>query len=196
MTINLSKGQTISLAKTDGSAGLTKVRMGLGWDAAKKKGGFFGFGGGAADVDLDASVIVFDRDKKMLDAVWFVHLRGMGGAIQHSGDNRTGDGDGDDESITVDLTALPDTATDLVFTVNSFTGQTFNAVENATCRLVDAKAETEISRYTLSEKGNHTGVVMARVSRTANGWEMTAIGETTTARTVKDMVPLIVSKHL
>lgn len=196
MTINLSKGQTISLAKKDGSGGLTRVRMGLGWDAAKKKGGFFGFGGGAADVDLDASVLVFDRDKRAMDTVWFGQLKGMGGAISHSGDNRTGDGAGDDETISVDLSALPATAVDLVFTVNSFTGQKFDAVENATCRMVDETTNAEICRYTLSEKGSHTGVVMARVTRTADGWQFTAIGEVINGRTVKDMVNPIVANFL
>ncbi|MCW3782531.1 TerD family protein [Defluviimonas salinarum] len=188
MSITLAKGQQLSLAK---NAGLSRVSMGLGWDAAKpKSGGFFGkvFGGGAVeDIDLDASVIVFDAGKQVLDTVWFRQLTGMGGAIRHSGDNRTGDGDGDDETISIDLSALPASAMHMVFTVNSFLGQTFDKVENAVCRLVDARGNTELCRFNLAEKGAHTGAIMAVLSRASGAWEMTAIGRPTNGRTVKDL---------
>jgi hypothetical protein len=90
MAISLVKGQKISLAKESGGASLTKIAMGLGWDAAKKKTGILGaiFGGGKPDsIDLDASCILFDVNKSMTDAVWFRQLRSKDGSIQHSGDN-------------------------------------------------------------------------------------------------------------
>lgn len=185
MTISLTKGSTLSLAK---NAGLDRVVMGLGWDAAKSSG-LMGrlFGGGGGEIDLDASVLVFDRSGQVLDTVWFRQLRGMGGAIRHSGDNRTGDGDGDDETISVDLGSLPANVVSLVFTVNSFTGQNFNAVDNAVCRLVDARGSKELCRYVLSEKGAHTGVIMAVLTRKTGSWEIKAIGETMSGRTVQDM---------
>lgn len=202
MSLTLAKGQKISLQKN--GQGLTRVAMGLGWDpvqpeADKPKGGLLGrvFGGSAsstkpAEVDLDASVIVYDENKNVLDTIWFRSLQGMNGAIVHSGDNRTGEGDGDDETISVDLSRLPAQATALVFTVNSFTGQTFNDVENAQCRLVDTTTGAEIAKYTLAEKGAHTGVVMAVVSRpgpsnTDRPWSMQAIGAVAQGRTAQDM---------
>jgi stress response protein SCP2 len=123
MAVNLQKGQKISLDKEAGSA-LTKVVMGLGWDVAKKKG-FFGFGGGSAEIDLDTSCLMFDEAGQMVDIVWFRQLQSKDGSIKHSGDNRTGAGEGDDEQIMVDLSRVPANVKSLVFTVNSFTGQTF-----------------------------------------------------------------------
>lgn len=103
MGISLVKGQKISLEKSDGSS-LSKIFLGAGWDVAKK-GGLFGmFGGGDGSIDLDASAILFDENNNVVDNVWFAQLKSRDGSIQHSGDNRTGDGDGDDEAIHVDLT--------------------------------------------------------------------------------------------
>lgn len=187
MALSLSKGQTLSLAK---NTGLSRVTMGLGWDPAKPAGGFLSkmFGGGSAGaIDLDASVIVMDRQKQTLDTIWFRKLQGMNGAIHHSGDNRTGEGDGDDESISIDLSRLPAEAIHLVVTVNSFTGQTFNEVDNAVCRLVDDQKGEELCRFTLSEKGSHTGVIMAVLSRASGAWEMKAIGSVANGRTVQDL---------
>ena len=166
MPLSLSKGQTISLTKE--SPGLSRVMMGCGWDTAQpKKKGFLSslFGGGASDIDLDASVLVLDGSKQLLDAVWFSQLQSRDGAIQHGGDNLTGEGEGDDEVIYVDLGGLNPAAEHLVFTVNSFRGQTFNEVDNAFARMVDQTSGNEICRYTLREQGAHTGVVMATLSK-------------------------------
>lgn len=188
MALSLSKGQTISLTKDN--PGLAKVMMGCGWDPAqpKKKGFLSGlFGGGASDIDLDASVIVLDGSKSMIDAVWFSQLTSQDGSIRHGGDNLTGEGEGDDEVIYVDLASLNPAAEHLVFTVNSFRGQTFNEVENAFARLVDDSNGSEICRYTLTEQGPHTGVVMATLSKNNGAWEMTAHGVPANGRTVRDM---------
>ncbi|SDJ53967.1 TerD family protein [Salipiger marinus] len=187
MAISLTKGQSISLEK--GGKGLTRVFMGLGWDPVKK-GGFLGGllgGGGGGSIDLDASVIVFDAQKKALETVWFRNLKSSDGAIRHGGDNLTGEGDGDDEVIHVDLDRLDSRAAHLVFTVNSFRGQTFNEVDNAFARLVDATNKSELCRYTLAERGKHTGVIMAAISKTGSGWQMKAIGHPGRGSTVNDM---------
>lgn len=195
MSISLSKGQKISLEKEAGSS-LSEVIMGLGWDA--KKGGGGGFlgglfgGGGGGEIDLDASCVLFDDKGEMVDTVWFRQLNSKDGSITHTGDNRTGAGEGDDEQIIVNLTSVPQNVKAIVFTVNSFTGQTFSQVENAFCRLVDRKTNKEIAKYDLSVQGDHTAQVMAKLYRD-NGWQMQAIGENASGRTFKDLMPVLQS---
>lgn len=193
MGINLQKGQKISLTK-DSGASLTKVIMGLGWDAKKTGGALKGFfGGGSGDaIDLDASCVMFNEQNKLVDTIWFKQLKSRDGSIIHTGDNRTGDGDGDDEQIIVALDKVPSEVKSLVFTVNSFTNQTFDAVENAYCRLVDGTNNTEIARYTLSAQGNHTAQIMAKVYRHNGEWKMHAIGENGNGRTIDSLLPQIV----
>ena len=186
MAISLSKNQTISLEKEAGT-GLKKIRMGLGWDPVKPSGFFAKLLSSDAAVDLDASCIVLDSGTQPLDLVWFRQLKSNDGSIVHSGDNRTGEGEGDDESIQVNLEQLPSAVKHLVFTVNSFTGQNFEAVENAYCRIVDELTGKELARFNLSEKGRHTGVVMACLSRTSAGWDLTAIGSVANGRTAQDL---------
>jgi tellurium resistance protein TerZ len=187
MPISLKKGQQISLAKEAGPS-LSTVRMGLGWDAIKKKG-FFGFGGGTVDVDLDANALMFDAGGTLVDAVWFRQLQSKDGSVRHSGDNRTGQGDGDDETITVDLTRLPATVTTVIFSVNNYTGQDFGQVENAYCRLVNTQGEVEIARYDLSAQGNHSAMILASLKRQGSDWTLTAIGTTSRGRTYQDNLP-------
>lgn len=193
MTVSLQKGQKISLTKAGGGK-LSKAIMGLGWDGVQKKG-FFGFGGGSADIDLDASCLMFDEAGRLVDTVWFRQLKSNDGSVVHTGDNRTGDGDGDDEQIIVDLNRLPANVKALVFTVNSFTGQTFDQVANAYCRLLDGDNQTELARYTLSVQGAHTAQIMAKVYRHNDEWKIHAIGENGRGRTFQDLMPQI-TPHL
>ncbi|MDD5578283.1 MAG: TerD family protein [Methylobacter sp.] len=195
MAINLQKGQKISLSKESGGA-LTKVVMGLGWDA-KKSGGLLGgmFGGGSGAVDLDASCVLFDENKKVVDTVWFRQLKSKDGSIVHTGDNRTGEGEGDDEQIIVNLDKIPANVKSLVFTVNSFTNQTFDSIENAYCRMVDSSNNKEIARYTLTAQGSHTAQIMAKVYLHNGEWKMHAIGETGSGRTIEGLLPQIIT-HL
>ncbi|GAA2719108.1 TerD family protein [Actinocorallia aurantiaca] len=186
MTVSMVKGQRISLEKP-GGGDLTTVRMGLGWDAVPKKGFF---GSREQEIDLDASVVLF-ADGQVNDVVYFGQLTSQDGSVRHTGDNRTGAGDGDDESVAVDLARVPVHVTSLVFTVSSFTGQTFDQVANAFCRLVDETTGTELARYTLTGGGGHTAMVMARVYRHGTGWKMNAIGEPTHGRTFQDMLGVI-----
>ncbi|MBF0123761.1 MAG: TerD family protein [Magnetococcales bacterium] len=191
MSISLTKGQRLSLNKAS-STPLKAVSMGLGWDAKKK---LFGLLGGS--IDLDASCLEFDAQGNMIDAVWFQQLQSRDGAIRHSGDNLTGDGEGDDEVIHVALDRLPASVQSLVFTVNSFTGQSFKEVQNAYCRLIDASNQKELARYTLTETGDYTAQIMSRLYRHEGEWKLHAIGDAATGRikTFHDMVPMI-KQHL
>jgi tellurium resistance protein TerZ len=193
MAVSLTKGQRVSLEKSGGGS-LTRVFMGLGWDAVSH--GLFGRKK-AVDIDLDASCLLFDAGGQLVDQVWFSQLRSRDGSVQHTGDNLTGAGEGDDEVIYVDLPAVPAQVTTLVFTVNSFTGQDFSQVENAVCRLVDAAGpqQTELARYTLSGSGHHNAQIMAKLTREGGGWAMTAIGATANGRTFRDLLPAV-APHL
>jgi len=188
--VSLQKGQSVRLEKSGGGT-LTRVAMGLGWDVRKAKGLMGFLGGGGGDIDLDASCLLFDADRALLDQVWFRQLASHDGSIVHSGDNRTGAGDGDDETINVDLTRLPASVQTLVFTVNSFTGDSFDRIENAYCRVVDSTNGKELARYDLTGAGSHTGQVMAKLVRSGDGWEMKALGDRTSGRTFQEMMGAI-----
>lgn len=193
MAVNLTKGQKLSLEKTAGSS-LSRVIMGLGWDA-KKTGGFLGMFQTAQSIDLDASCVMFDAAGGVTDTVWFRQLQSKDGSITHTGDNRTGAGEGDDEQIIVDLARVPAGVQHLVFVVNSFTGQSFDQINNAYCRVVDAKGNTELARFNLSGSGKHTASVMVRLYRDGAGWQVHAIGATTSGRTHHELIPAI-TPHL
>ncbi|VBB69807.1 Tellurium resistance protein TerD [invertebrate metagenome] len=189
MTVSLTKGQRVSLSKD--SKTLSRIFMGLGWDIAKKGGLFGSLLGRHEDIDLDASCLVFNESNKLVDEIWFRQLKGMNGAIVHTGDNLTGAGNGDDEVIKVDFSQLPASIKSLVFTVNSFRGQTFDKVANARCRVVDDVSGKELAVFNLSEAGPHTGFIMARIYRHNGEWKIHAIGERTNGRTFHDMMPAI-----
>ncbi|WP_320784739.1 TerD family protein [Streptomyces sp. CRN 30] len=194
MSVNLSKGQQISLSKSDGTA-LTAVRMGLGWQAAQRKG-FLARLTGPKDIDLDASALLFSGGR-LADVAFFQHLTSDDGSVRHLGDNLTGGSGagGDDETVLVDLGRVPAHVDHIVFTVNSFTGQTFTEVENAFCRLVDETTGQELARYTLGGGGAHTAQIMAKLHRADGGWQLKAIGEPATGRTFQDLLPAIAA-HL
>ena len=174
--ISLKKGQSISLVKT-GAPALSAVAMGLGWDPAP----------GKRRIDLDASVIAFDAKGKDVEKVWFMNKQGCGGAIRHSGDNLTGQGEGDDEVIQVNLQTMPANVMHLVFTVNSYSGQKFNEVLRAYCRLLDSGRE--LVRFELTDSPANTGVLMCRMSRQPDStWTMTALGRFSDGKSVKKMI--------
>jgi len=187
MSISLKKNDSVSLRKEAGD-GLAMITLGVGWDMAKGRlGGLFGGGG---SIDLDASCIAFDGRREVVDAIWFGQLESRDGCIRHSGDNLTGEGDGDDESITIDLQRLAAQVETLVLTVNSFRGQTFDKVANAFGRVVDNRTGRELARFDISDTGPHTGLILASVSRQGGEWVFKAIGERAGGRTVQDLVPL------
>jgi len=176
--VNLVKGGRVSLVKS-GAPALVQVMMGLGWDPARRRG----------NIDLDASVIAFDQTGARLAMVWFVNRGEWNGALRHGGDNLTGQGEGDDEQIYVDLDRLPQEVASLVFTITSYRRHKFTDVRNAFCRLVDTATGQELVRYNLSEAEPATGVVMAMLRRTSGrSWEMRAIGEFHDGRTVQDLL--------
>lgn len=188
--ILLSKNQTISLTKTTDN-NLTSIVIGTGWDPVNKSKGFFGFGGGS--IDLDASVILLDEEKNEVDAIYFGHKKSKCGSILHHGDNLTGEGDGDDEIIDINLESLPSNVKYIGITVNSFKGQTFDKVSNAYCRILDAKTNKELVKYSLSEQGNHTGIVIAYLEKVNYEWMFTATGYPCQGRIIRDLKSDIVS---
>jgi Uncharacterized proteins involved in stress response, homologs of TerZ and putative cAMP-binding protein CABP1 len=188
VSVNLEKGQSVSLQKSGGES-LTVVRMGLGWKAASRRRLF----GSRREIDLDASALLY-AGQAPSDVVFFQHLVSNDGSVRHTGDNLVGGvgAGGDDESILVDLPRVPANITQIVFTVSSYTGQTFQEVQNAHCRLVDETNGQELARYELTGGGPHTGQIMAKVQRDGSGgWRMAAIGAPARARTFQDMLPAI-----
>lgn len=188
--VSLSKNQTVSLSKE--SSALSQLHFGLGWDPIKKKGLFGSLLGGNGSIDLDAGCVLMDSAGNKIDTIWFRQLKSKCGSVVHSGDNLTGEGDGDDEVIKVDLARLPANVEYLAFTVNSFRGQTFNDVDNAFCRVVD-QSNKELARYKLTEQGSHTGIVIASLRRNSGNWDFTAHGHACRGRTIDDMQSDIVA---
>jgi stress response protein SCP2 len=199
MAINLQKGQRVDLTK--GNPGLSKIMVGLGWDPVQsgKGGGLLGglFGGGAgANVDCDASVIMLGANDKLQsnkDVIYFGNLRSNDGSIQHSGDNLTGDGDGDDEQIMIDLSRIPSTVQKLVFVVNIYDcvkrKQHFGMIQNAFIRIVNPSSNQELLHYNLTD--NYSGLtclVTGEIYRHGNEWKFAAIGSGTNAASLSEVV--------
>lgn len=187
MTVNLKKGQKISLTKE--SAGLDKVVVGLGWDAVDKKdkGGFLSmFKAKPADIDCDASAILLKNGKLVRneDIVYFGRLKHDSGSVQHMGDNLTGDGDGDDEQIFVELSRVPADYDRIVIVVNIYQAQQrhqdFGMIKNAFIRVVDGKTNRELCKYNLSENyDGMTAMIFGEVYRRDKEWKFNAIGQAT-----------------
>lgn len=196
MTITLKKGQRISLSKE--APGLTQLTCGLGWDVAKKSGGgFFSAFTGGQDFDLDASVLCLDNNKRLVDVkdiVYFGNLKHSSNAIIHQGDNLTGEGEGDDEVIIVDLPKIPSRITRLVFVINIYDcfkrKQEFSQIENAFVRLVNRANNKELARYDLSGSGyaGMTGMTLAEIYRHNDEWKMAAVGNGFKAEGLKEIV--------
>jgi tellurium resistance protein TerD len=176
--VSLSKGESVSLVKS-GGGGLSQVRMGLGWDAVKKRGLF---GSRSQSIDLDASALLFDGTNQLVDQVWFQQLTSRDGSVQHTGDNLTGEGEGDDEMIKVNLAAVPAECAKIVFPVSIYDaetrGQSFGQVRNAFIRIVNQAGGGEIARYDLSEDAStETAMVFGEVYRNAGEWKFRAVGQ-------------------
>jgi tellurium resistance protein TerZ len=188
MGLSLQKGQSLSLTKQNGES-LSNVRMGLGWDsAAPVKKGFFG-GSKTVEVDLDASALLFDGAGNHLDTVFFNQLTSKDGSVRHTGDNLTGAGDGDDETLMVNLPGVSPAIQHIVFVITSYSQQTFDMVRNAFCRVIDdsVAGSPEVARYQLTESGKNTAMVMAKLSRSGTGWAFHAIGAPANGRTAGDV---------
>jgi tellurium resistance protein TerD len=172
--VNLTKGGNVSLTKQ--APGLTAVVVGLGWDARTTDGQAF---------DLDASAIVCNADGRALSDqhfIFFNNLTSPDGAVQHSGDNLTGEGAGDDEQLRVNLAGLPPEAARVVFPVSIYdagtSGQTFGQVRNAFIRVVNQADDAELARYDLSEDAStETAMVFGELYRGTDEWKFRAVGQ-------------------
>lgn len=199
MAISLQKGQRVDLTK--GNAGLSKIMVGLGWDQVNNAGGggflssVFGNSGGGTDIDCDASVIMLDQNGKMpskSDLIYFGNLKSVCGSIVHTGDNRTGEGDGDDEQIIVDLSKVPSHIDKLVFVVNIYAcvkrKQHFGMIRNAFIRIVDS-ANKELIRFNLTDNySGKTCLYPGEVYRSNGEWKFAAIGEATNDTGLEEVI--------
>lgn len=174
MAIQLSKGQRVDLTKTN--PGLTKVMIGLGWDTNKYSGG--------AEFDLDASAFLVDannRCQQETDFVFYNNLQHPSGSVTHTGDNRTGEGDGDDEKILVDFSKIPANIDRIGITVTIHDAETrsqnFGQVSNAFVRVVNEEGGEELIRFDLGEDFSiETAVVICELYRHGSDWKFNAIG--------------------
>ena len=194
MSVSLQKGQKVNLAKDN--AGLAKVIVGLGWDEAKPSGGggggFFAtlFGGAATThqaIDCDASAIMLKNGKFVdrTDLVYFGNLKHKSGTVNHMGDNLTGEGEGDDEQIVIDLSRVPAEYDKIVIVVNIYQAvqrkQHFGMIENAFIRLVDARNNKEMCKYNLTENySGMTAMIFGEIYRHNGEWKFNAMGNGTT----------------
>ena len=198
MAINLQKGQRVDLTKSN--PGISKVMVGLGWDPVQSgKGGLFGSlfcVGSGPNIDCDASVIMLGENDKLQsnnDVVYFGNLKSKCGSIQHSGDNLTGDGDGDDEQIVVTLDKVPSNIQKLVFIVNIYDSvkrkQHFGMIQNAFIRIVNPLGQQELLRYNLSDDySGKTCLVAGEIYRNGNEWKFAAVGNGTNAASLGEVV--------
>ena len=171
MTV-LSQGQEWTVADGDGVA-LTRVRMGIGWDKDPTAGAI---ASGRADIDLDATAMQF-AEGQLFDIAFYNNLATRDGSVVHQGDNQTGSGGGDDETIHVDLGRVYGKVDTIVFLVSSYQGHDLTWVNNAYCRLLDDEDGVELARYTLTAGSSQTGMVMAKLVREGAGWKLVTVGE-------------------
>ncbi|MDO3408518.1 TerD family protein [Saccharibacillus sp. CPCC 101409] len=184
MTISLVKGQKIDLTK--GNAGLSKITVGLGWDPADSGGkGLFGFKKKAANIDCDASVLLLNEQGKLKggrNVVCFHNLQNDNGSVVHGGDNLTGAGDGDDEQIHVDLSAVPPDIHRILAVVNIYDcearKQHFGMIQSAFIRIFESGSGRELARFNLTDDySGMTALLAGEIYRQGGEWKFSAIGE-------------------
>jgi len=174
MAVSLSKGGNVSLSKE--APGLSAILVGLGWDTRATDG---------ADFDLDASIFILGENGKVRsdsDFVFYNNAKSADGAVEHTGDNRTGEGDGDDEAVKMNLATMPADVQRLVVAVTIHEGearkQSFGQVQNAFIRVVNQDGGTEIARYDLSEDySTETALIFGEVYRNKDEWKFKAVGQ-------------------
>lgn len=174
MAVNLTKGQKIDITK--GNAGLNKILIGLGWDVNKYDG--------EADFDLDASAFILDASGKVKndsDFIFFNNSSGANGAVLHTGDNLTGEGEGDDEQIKMDLSSMPTDVEKVAFVITIHEAeernQNFGQVSNAFVRVVDDAKGEELVRYDLGEDFSiETALIVGEMYKHNGEWKFAAIG--------------------
>ena len=174
MAISLQKGGNVNLSKE--APGLSKMTVGLGWDARATDG---------APFDIDGSAFLLKADGKVrgdADFIFYNNLKSVEGAVGHSGDNRTGAGDGDDETITIDLSTVPADVDRIAICVTIHDGearkQNFGMVQKASVRCVNSNGNVELARYDLSEDGSvESALVFGEVYRNGGDWKFKAVGQ-------------------
>ncbi len=174
MSVSLSKGGNVSLSKE--APGIKAILLGLGWDARATDG---------QDFDLDAVAFILNANGKVRsdsDFIFYNNKVGANGAVQHQGDNRTGEGEGDDEQVMMNLEGFPTDAEKVVLAVTihegDTRGQNFGQVNNAFIRVVNADGNKEIARYDLSEDAStETAMIFGEVYRRNNEWKFRAVGQ-------------------
>jgi len=174
MGVSLSKGGNVSLTKA--APNLTSIAVGLGWDVRSTAGD---------DFDLDASALALNDNHKIISDDWFVffnNLKSPDGSIEHQGDNLTGEGEGDDEVINVDLKSVPPQVSSIVVTVSIYDAesrrQSFGQVRNAYIRVINLANDVELARYDLTEDASvETAMVFGEVYRHSGEWKFRAIGQ-------------------
>lgn len=174
MSVSLSKGANVSLTKQ--APGLAEVLVGLGWDARTTSG---------ADFDLDASALLLNAASKIVSDEYFVffnNLTSPDGSVEHTGDNLTGAGEGDDETIKVNLAQVPAVVERIVIAVSIYDAearhQSFGQVRNAFIRVVNSVDEAELTRYDLSEDASgETAMIFGELYRHGAEWKFRAVGQ-------------------
>ncbi len=174
MSVSLSKGGNVSLSKEE--PGLTRILIGLGWDTRATDG---------TDFDLDASAFLLaagDKVRGDADFIFYNNLRSSDGSVEHTGDNRTGEGDGDDEALKVELGSVPADVQKIAVSVTIHEGearrQSFGMVSNAFIRIVNDVTGREISRYDLAEDAStETAMVFGEIYRHNGEWKFRAVGQ-------------------
>lgn len=192
MAINLVKGQKIDLTK--GNSGLDKILVGLGWDPIAQKKGFFG-GTVTPNIDCDASAIMLNENGKISatkDVIYFGNLRSGCGSVVHTGDNLTGDGDGDDEQLIIELSKIPQNIHKIVFVVNIYSAksrkQHFGMIQNAFIRVEDMKNHNELIRFNLTDNYNgSTALLVGELYRHNNEWKFNALGQGTNDTSLSEL---------
>ncbi|MDZ7706255.1 MAG: TerD family protein [Trueperaceae bacterium] len=174
MGVSLNKGGNLSLSKADPN--LKRITVGLGWDARSTSG---------ADFDLDASAILLTEAGKVRgnqDFIFYNQLRSPDGSVEHTGDNLTGEGEGDDEAVNIDLDAVPQDIKKVIFPVTIHEAdsrqQNFGMVRNAFIRIVNQDTGNELARYDLSEEAStETAMIFGEVYRHNGEWKFRAVGQ-------------------
>ncbi|WP_242220715.1 TerD family protein [Bacillus cereus group sp. BfR-BA-01380] len=194
MPIILEKGQKIDLTK--GQPGLTKLQVGLGWDPIGKSGGLLSsLFGSKPNIDCDASVIMLENDRFLHkhDLIYFGNKLSSCGSVTHSGDNLTGEGVGDDETIFVELQKVPSRVNRLIFVVNIYDcvnrRQDFGMIHNAYIRIQNPQTREELVRYNLTDNyGGKTTLIAGEMYRHNNEWKFSAVGEGTQDKNLSEIV--------
>lgn len=191
MSISLVKGQRIDLTKNN--AGLKNLLVGLGWDPVEVKRGLFGIKK-SADIDLDSSVLMLRNDKleSKDDLIYFANLKSKCGGVIHTGDNLTGDGDGDDEQILIDLSKINPDVNRIIFVINIYAcearKQDFGMIKNAYIRIADNSSKKELIKYSLTDDySGKTALIVGEVYKHNGEWKFAALGEGTNHTRLSDI---------